>query len=208
MSLNIAVMISGGGTNLQSIINAINSGYLKSSIEIVISDNEKAYGLERAKKESVETICLSKKNFDSIEIYEERLLKTLQEKKIDLIVLAGYLSIIPKTIIDNFKNKIINIHPSLIPSFCGKDYYGIKVHEEVLNRGVKVTGATTHFVDEGVDTGAIILQKAVNVLEGITAKKLAEEVLKVEHEILIDTIKLIEDEKITICERKVLLKEN
>ncbi|WP_100065674.1 phosphoribosylglycinamide formyltransferase [Miniphocaeibacter massiliensis] len=196
MSLNIAVMVSGGGTNLQSIIDAVKSGVLKSKVKVVISNNKNAYGLIRAKKENIESIHISKKDFKNSAEYEKELLKILKDREIDLIVLAGYLGIIPESIVSEFKDKIINIHPSLIPSFCGKDFYGIKVHEKALERGVKITGATTHFVDSGIDTGKIIKQKAIEIKEGTTAKELQEQVLEVEHKILVESIKNIEQNKV------------
>lgn len=207
MGLNIAVMVSGGGTNLQSIIDAIDNKVLKSKINLIISNNKDAYGLERGRKNNIESVYLSKKGFNSIDEYEEELLGLLKKNNIDLIVLAGYLGIVSKGIVEEFKNKIVNIHPSLIPSFCGKDFYGLKVHEKVLEYGVKITGATTHFVDEGVDTGAIIIQEVVKVENEMTPEELQQRVLKVEHEILVKTIKAIEDDKIIFKGRRVILED-
>lgn len=206
MSLRLAVMISGGGTNLQSIIDASEENSIQSKIEIIISNNKNAYGLTRGKKHGIDSIYLSEKEFNNKEEYEKELLKILEKKEIDLIVLAGYLSKIPLNIVKKYRNKIVNIHPSLIPSFCGKGFYGIKVHEKALEYGVKVTGATTHFVDENFDTGGIILQKPVIVKEKIVASELQKEVLKIEHEILVETIKLIEEEKLKIAGRNISYK--
>ena len=167
--LRIAVLVSGGGTNLQAIIDAIAA---------VISNNKNAYALERAKQAGIKDIVVSPKDFETREVFNENLLKTLQEVNPDLIVLAGYLVVIPESVIDAFENRIINIHPSLIPAFCGTGYYGLKVHEAALKRGVKVVGATVHFVDKGTDTGPIIMQKAVAVQNGDTPKVLQQRVME------------------------------
>ena len=164
--LKIAVCVSGGGTNLQAIIDAIDSGKIRNTqISVVISNNKNAYALTRAKDAGIEGICISPKEYDNREDFNEAFLNKLDSYEVDLVVLAGFLVVIPEAMIKKYRNKIINIHPSLIPSFCGTGYYGLKVHEGALARGVKVTGATCHFVDEGTDTGPIILQKAVEVLE-------------------------------------------
>ena len=171
--LRIAVLVSGGGTNLQAIIDAIAAGKITDTeIAAVISNNKNAYALERAKQAGIKDIVVSPKDFETREVFNENLLKTLQEVNPDLIVLAGYLVVIPESVIDVFENRIINIHPSLIPAFCGTGYYGLKVHEAALKRGVKVVGATVHFVDKGTDTGPIIMQKAVAVQNGDTPKVL------------------------------------
>lgn len=177
--LRIAVLVSGGGTNLQAIIDAIAAGKITDTeIAAVISNNKNAYALERAKQAGIKDIVVSPKNFETREIFNENLLKTLQEVNPDLIVLAGYLVVIPEIVIDAFENRIINIHPSLIPAFCGTGYYGLKVHEAALKRGVKVVGATVHFVDKGTDTGPIIMQKAVAVQNGDTPKVLQQRVME------------------------------
>ena len=177
--LRIAVLVSGGGTNLQAIIDAIAAGKITDTvIAAVISNNKNAYALERAKQAGIKDIVVSPKDFETREIFNENLLKTLQEVNPDLIVLAGYLVVIPEIVIDAFENRIINIHPSLIPAFCGTGYYGLKVHEAALKRGVKVVGATVHFVDEGTDTGPIIMQKAVAVQNGDTPKVLQQRVME------------------------------
>lgn len=188
--LKIAVCVSGGGTNLGAIFDAIDSGKIKNGeIVTVISNNAGAYALERAKARGVEAKCISPKDYETREEFNEALLEGLKATGADLVVLAGFLVNVPAEIIREFKGRIINIHPSLIPSFCGKGYYGLKVHEGVLERGVKVTGATVHFVDEGIDTGRIIAQKAVEVMEGDTPKVLQQRVMEqAEWIILPDTI--------------------
>lgn len=177
--LRIAVLISGGGTNLQAIIDAIAAGKITDTeIAAVISNNRNAYALERAKQAGIKDIVVSPKDFETRDVFNENLLKILQEVNPDLIVLAGYLVVIPEIVIDAFENRIINIHPSLIPAFCGTGYYGLKVHEAALKRGVKVVGATVHFVDKGTDTGPIIMQKAVAVQNGDTPKVLQQRVME------------------------------
>lgn len=177
--LRIAVLVSGGGTNLQAIIDAIAAGKITDTeIAAVISNNRNAYALERAKQAGIKDIVVSPKNFETRDVFNENLLKILQEVNPDLIVLAGYVVVIPEIVIDAFENRIINIHPSLIPAFCGTGYYGLKVHEAALKRGVKVVGATVHFVDKGTDTGPIIMQKAVAVQNGDTPKVLQQRVME------------------------------
>ncbi len=162
--LRIGVLVSGGGTNLQAIIDALKAGIItNASIEIVISNNPNAYALERAKNNGINAECISPKDFESREEFNDALINRLDECNLDLIVLAGCMVVLPAKLIEKYRNKIINIHPALIPAFCGKGFYGLHVHEEVLKRGVKLTGATVHFVDEGNDTGPIILQKDVEV---------------------------------------------
>lgn len=177
--LKIAVLVSGGGTNLQAIIDAIDAGTItNAAIDVVISNNANVYALERAKKHGIEAMCLSPKSYETREQFNDALTQTIVDRQIDLVVLAGYLVIIPPQLIAAYKNRIINIHPSLIPSFCGTGFYGLKVHEEALKRGVKVTGATCHFVDEGTDTGPIILQKAVEIQPDDTPKTLQQRVME------------------------------
>lgn len=177
--LRVCVCVSGGGTNLQAIIDAIDAGKITNAqIVRVISNNKTAYALERAKEHQIDAIAVSPKDYETRELFNEALLQTINEVQPDLIVLAGFLVVIPKEMIAQYRNRIINIHPSLIPSFCGTGYYGLKVHEAALERGVKVTGATVHFVDEGTDTGPIILQKAVNVEPGDTPKVLQQRVME------------------------------
>ena len=172
-------MVSGGGTNLQAILDAIDSGKITNAkVEVVISNNPGAYALERARDHGIEAVCISPKSFESRAAFNEAFLKKTDEYNLDLIVLAGFLVTIPEEMIRKYRNKIINIHPSLIPSFCGVGYYGLKVHEAALARGVKVTGATVHYIDEGVDSGPILLQKAVEVQPGDTPQVLQRRVME------------------------------
>ena len=196
--LNIGVLISGGGTNLQAIIDETKSGGINGTVKLVISNKEDAYGLERARLSGIKAIY---------ETDEDKIIGLLKENNIDLIVLAGYLKIITPKFVDEFRNKIINIHPSLIPSFCGKGYYGEKVHQGVIDYGAKVTGATVHFVDEGADTGAIIMQETVNVEQDDDAKTLSKRVLEVEHRILKESIRLFCENKLSIQGRRVFIDE-
>ena len=177
--LNIVVLVSGGGTNLQAILDAIDNGNIRNArVVAVISNNAGAYALERARSRGINALCVSPKSFEDREAFNRALLETVDGFAPDLIVLAGFLVTIPPAMIQKYRNRIINVHPSLIPSFCGVGYYGLKVHEAALKRGVKVTGATVHFVDEGVDSGPIILQKAVDVLPGDDAKTLQRRVME------------------------------
>ena len=196
--LNIGVLISGGGTNLQAIIDETKSGGINGTVKLVISNKEDAYGLERARLSKIKAVY---------ETDEDKIIELLKENNIDLIVLAGYLKIITPKFVDEFRNKIINIHPSWIPSFCGKGYYGEKVHQGVIDYGAKVTGATVHFVDEGADTGTIIMQEAVNVEQDDDAKSLAKRVLEVEHRILKESIRLFCENKLSIQGRRVFINE-
>lgn len=207
--LRLAVLVSGGGTNLQAILDAIDEGTITNAeVSVVISNNAGAYALERAKKKGIDAVYLSPKTFASRETFNEALLAKLQSYNVDLVVLAGCLVVIPQSIVDAYPNKIINIHPSLIPSFCGTGYYGLKVHEGVLSRGVKVTGATVHFVDGGTDTGPIILQKAVEVHEGDTPKALQQRVMEeAEWVIMPRAIDLIANGKVTVEDGHVKIKE-
>lgn len=177
--LKVAVLVSGGGTNLQAILDAVETGRIRNAeVVAVISNNPQAYALERAKKHGIPAVCVSRKACGSQEAFDDALLKAIQDSGADLVVLAGCLVVIPEKIIQKYRGRIINIHPSLIPSFCGTGYYGLKVHEAALARGVKVTGATVHFVDEGTDTGPILLQKAVEVKEGDTPEILQRRVME------------------------------
>ena len=198
--LKIGVMVSGGGTNLQAILDAIDNGQIKDAeVRVVISNNPGAYALERAKNHGIEAVCLSPKSFENREQFHEALLDKVDEYRLDLIVLAGFLVAIPAAMIRKYPNRIINIHPSLIPSFCGIGYYGLKVHEAALARGVKLTGATVHFVDEGMDSGPIILQKAVEVLPGDTPQILQKRVMEeAEWKILPQAIQMIADGRISV----------
>lgn len=200
--LKIAVCVSGGGTNLQAIIDAIESGKIKDTkIEFVFSNNKNAYALTRAENKGIKTISLSKKDIPEVKAYDEKMTEIFKSAGIDLIVLAGFLHNLSPEFTRAFKNRIINIHPSLIPSFCGKGFYGLHVHEGVLNRGVKVTGATVHMVDEGIDTGRILMQKAVCVDEGDTPEVLQKRVMEqAEWVILPETINKIASGEIKIGE--------
>ena len=196
--LRVGVLVSGGGTNLQAILDAIDAGSIRNAkVEVVISNNAGAFALERAKKHGIPAECLSPKDFASRNEFNEALVAKIDSYDLDLIVLAGYLVKIPEIMIEKYRNKIINIHPSLIPSFCGVGYYGLKVHEAALARGVKVTGATVHFVDSGMDTGPILLQKAVEVQNGDTPETLQRRVMEqAEWKLLPQAIDLIANEKI------------
>ncbi|MCI8512318.1 MAG: phosphoribosylglycinamide formyltransferase [Lachnospiraceae bacterium] len=177
--LRVGVFVSGGGTNLQAILDAIDSGRVTNArVEVVLSNNRDAYALERARKHRIAAECLSPKDFPDREAFNRALTAKADSYGLDLIVLAGFLVKIPAELIAKYKNRIINIHPSLIPSFCGVGYYGLKVHEAALARGVKLTGATVHFVDEGMDSGPILLQKAVEVKPGDTPKLLQRRVME------------------------------
>ena len=177
--LKVGVLVSGGGTNLQAILDAIDVGRVKNAkVSFVFSNNANAYALERAKNAGIEAMALSPSSFETREEFNQAMLRALKERNLDLIVLAGFLVKIPPEMVEAFRGKIINIHPSLIPSFCGVGYYGLKVHEAALKRGVKVTGATVHYVDEGMDSGPIILQKAVEVKSGDTPKSLQQRVME------------------------------
>ncbi|MGH4050963.1 MAG: phosphoribosylglycinamide formyltransferase [Clostridium sp.] len=199
--LKIAVLVSGSGSNLQAIIDNIESGNLDCSIEAVISDKKNAYGVERAKSKNINTYILDRKQLGTG--LSDEILRIV-DGKVDLIVLAGFLSILQGELLGVFKNKIINIHPSLIPSFCGGGMYGLKVHEKAIEIGVKFSGCTVHFVDEGTDSGPIIIQKVVDVYAADDAKDLQQRVLAQEHKALPEAIKLISEKAIKIDGRKVL----
>lgn len=207
--LRLAVLVSGGGTNLQAIIDAIDKKTITNAeISVVISNNPGAYALERAKTHGIDALCVSPKNYENRAAFNQALLETLQSYKPDLVVLAGCLVVIPEIMVKAFPNKIINIHPALIPAFCGTGYYGLKVHEAVLKRGAKVTGATVHFVDEGTDTGPIILQKAVEVKEGDTPEILQRRVMEeAEWVIMPKAIDLIANDRIVVEDGIVKTKE-
>ncbi len=198
----IAVLISGSGSDLQSVIDAIDSGYIKAEIEAVISDKADAYGLERARNKNIKTWYIDKKQYGDDSSDE---ILNILKGKVDLIVLAGFLSILKGDIIKEFKDKIINIHPSLIPSFCGPRMYGLKVHQAAIDYGVKVSGCTVHFVDDGTDTGPIILQKTVPVYNEDTAETLQKRVLEQEHIALPEAVKLISESRVIIQNRKVVI---
>ncbi len=177
--LRVGVMVSGGGTNLQAILDAVEEGRITNAeIEVVISNNPGTYALERAKNHGIEAVCMSPKDYETRDDFNRAFLEKVDEYHLDLIVLAGFLVKIPEAMVEKYEHRIINIHPSLIPSFCGVGYYGLKVHEAALARGVKVTGATVHYVDGGMDTGPIILQKAVEVQENDTPELLQRRVME------------------------------
>ncbi len=207
--LKIAVLVSGGGTNLQAIMDAIADGTITDTqIVTVISNNAGAYALERANAAGIAANCISPKNYESRALFNEALLEAVQASGADLIVLAGFLVVIPEQMIRAYRNRIINIHPSLIPSFCGTGYYGLKVHEGVLARGVKVTGATVHFVDEGTDTGPILLQKAVEVRQDDTPQSLQRRVMEeAEWKLLPRAIDLIAHDRVRVEGAKTVILE-
>lgn len=203
--LNVLVLVSGGGTNLQAIIDAVEAGEITNTKLVgVISNNKNAYALERAKKHGIRSLCISPKQFGTREEFNEKFLEAVDEMEPDLIVLAGFLVVIPPEMIQKYRNRIINIHPSLIPAFCGTGFYGLKVHEAALTRGVKVVGATVHFVDEGTDTGPIILQKAVEVEPDDTPEVLQRRVMEqAEWKILPRAIDLIANGKVEVRDNRV-----
>ena len=206
--LNIVVLVSGGGTNLQAIIDSIASGKITNTkITAVISNNKNAYALTRAEENNIPGICISPKDYANREMFNEALLEKINSYSPDLIVLAGCLVILPSTLIKQYSNRIINIHPSLIPSFCGQGFYGLKVHEGVLERGCKITGATVHFVDDGTDTGPIILQKAVEVKDDDTPEILQKRVMtEAEWNILPQAINLIANGRVEVKDKKTYIK--
>lgn len=196
--VKIGVLISGGGTNLQAVIDGCENKSINGEVRVVISNKEEAYGLERARNHKITAIC---------EKDENKIIEILKENEVELVILAGYLKIVSPKLVNEYRNKIINIHPSLIPAFCGKGYYGEKVHQGVIDYGAKVTGATVHFVDEGADTGPIIMQKTIEVKQDDDAKKLAERVLEVEHEILTKSISMFCENKLTVNGRRVYIND-
>ncbi len=198
--LKIGVLVSGGGTNFQAIIDAISAGDLKDTeIVTLVSSNPNAYALERAKKHGIDAVCIQKKEYETDELYQMALIEHMQKKGVELVVMAGFMVVIGSLFINAFENKIINIHPSLIPAFCGNGYYGLKVHEAALEKGVKVTGATVHFVTEETDAGPIIMQKPVSVLEGDTPEQLQRRVMEeAEWKILPASIQLFAHNKLKV----------
>lgn len=208
--LKIVVMVSGGGTNLQAIIDGVKDGTISNTeIAGVISNNKNAYALLRAQESGIPNVCVSPKDFASREKFNEALLETVDGFAPDLIVLAGFLVVIPPAMTEKYQNRMINIHPSLIPAFCGTGFYGLKVHEAALARGVKVVGATVHFVDEGTDTGPILLQKAVEVKQGDTPEVLQRRVMEqAEWKILPQAIDLIANGKVKVENKKALITAN
>ncbi|KAI4442710.1 Phosphoribosylglycinamide formyltransferase [Schaedlerella arabinosiphila] len=205
--LNVVVMVSGGGTNLQAIIDAVDNGTITNTrLAGVISNNKNAYALERARIRGIPAQCVSPKDYEERAQFNRKLLEAVDAYEPDLVVLAGFLVVIPPEMTAKYKNRMINIHPSLIPSFCGTGYYGLKVHEAALERGVRVVGATVHFVDEGTDTGPILLQKAVEVKQGDTPKELQRRVMEqAEWKILPRAIDLIANGKVTVKDKKAII---
>lgn len=202
----LAVMVSGGGTDLQSVIDGVQSGKIPGEIAVVIASKPGVYALERAKKAGIPGVVICKKDYPDEQAFFDANLGALREYGVEGVILAGYLSILGKQMIEAYPNKIINIHPSLIPSFCGKGYYGLRVHQAVLDYGAKVSGATVHFVDEGADTGPIILQRAVSVLPEDTAESLQQRILEVEHEILPEAVALFCADRLLVQGRKVTIR--
>lgn len=206
---NIVVLVSGGGTNLQALIDAQNNGEIKNGkISCVVSSNPNAYALERAKNNSIDTDIIRRKDYNSLDEYDKALTELLKSKNADLVVLAGFMTVLGSGVINAFENKIINIHPALIPSFCGKGFYGLHVHEAVLEKGVKITGATSHFVNEVCDGGPIIMQKAVEVKNEDTPEVLQKRVMEqAEWEILPKSVALFCDDKIIVVNNKTIVEE-
>ncbi|MDF2675857.1 MAG: phosphoribosylglycinamide formyltransferase [Bacillota bacterium] len=204
--IKIGILVSGSGTNLQSIINSVESGFINGKIQVVISNKENAYGLQRARNHNIGAVFINEKNYSNIEEYNEAIIKELKSHGVELVVLAGYIKILTNKFIETYSNKIINIHPSLIPSFCGKGYYGLKVHEAAINYGVKLSGATVHFVNEEADNGPIIFQESVSVHYDDTAETLQERILEVEHKLLPLALKYYCENKIEVVGRKVKIK--
>ncbi len=203
--LKIGVLISGSGSNLQSIIDNIEKGHINGKITVVISNKSDAYGLERARQHNIDAVVVNQKEYENFEAYNDAIILELEKHGVEVIILAGYLKILSSKFIETYRNRIINIHPSLIPSFCGKGYYGLKVHEAAVNYGVKLSGATVHFVDEEADTGPIIMQESVSVECDDTAETLQKKVLKIEHKILPLAIKYFCEGKIEVIGRKVII---
>lgn len=205
--LKIGVLLSGSGTNLQSLIDSTKSGEINGEIAVVISDKEDAYGLERARMNGIDAVFVDAKWYENRTAFNDEIVSVLKKHGVVLVVLAGYLKILSPEFIGEYRNKIINIHPSLIPSFCGKGYYGLRVHEAVIEYGAKITGATVHFVDEEADAGPIILQDAVEVYWDDTPEVLQQRVLKVEHRLLPAAVKYYCDGRIETEGRKVKIRE-
>lgn len=207
--LRVLVCVSGGGTNLQALIDAVESGQIADTkIVRVISNNKGAFALSRAARHGIEGVCVSPKDFADREAFNEAFLQAVDEAEPELIVLAGFLVVIPPQMIQKYRNRILNIHPSLIPSFCGTGYYGLKVHEKALSRGVKVTGATVHFVDEGTDTGPIVLQKAVEIRADDTPESLQRRVMEEAEWILLPkAVELFAQGKIRVTDGRTVIAE-
>lgn len=206
-TLKVGVLVSGNGTNLQAIIDKSETGEIPAKVAVVISNKEDAYALQRAAKHSIPNFVIKPREFPDRRSYEQKMIDVLKIHEVELVVLAGFMKILSPHFIGAFRNKIINIHPSLIPAFCGKEFYGMRVHQAVIDYGVKITGATVHFVDENIDAGPIIIQKAVEVKDNDTAETIALKVHQIEHQILPEAIRLFAEGKIKIVGRKVLVEE-
>lgn len=204
-SVNIGVLISGGGTNLQAIIDNIKAGNIDGKIRVVISNRKDAYGLIRTRNAGIEGLYIDEDEYDTEGEFYERIVQELNKRDVELVVLAGYMKVLPEKFVEEYAGRIINVHPSLIPSFCGRGCYGDRVHKMALDYGVKITGVTVHFVDEGTDTGPIILQRAVEVMDDDTVDTLKQRVLKVEHKALPEAIRLYCQGRLTIKGRKVII---
>lgn len=206
--LKIGVLVSGGGTNLQAIIDRIEAGDIRAEIELVISSNPRAYALERAKKHGIEPICIRKRDFDSPGQYTEALLNAFQKKNVGLVLMAGFNFILDPLFIRAYESKMMNVHPALIPSFCGKGYYGLRVHQAVLAKGVKLTGATVHFVTEEADDGPIILQKAIEVMEDDTPETLQKRVMEQCEQIIYpEAVRLFSENRLVVEGNRVRRKD-
>ncbi|NLZ72049.1 MAG: phosphoribosylglycinamide formyltransferase [Clostridiaceae bacterium] len=207
MKKNIAVLVSGGGSNLQSLIDSQKNTYFQGEIKLVISNNKNAYGLERAKQNQIPAFYINKQEYPQNEDYDQQILKLLKEYQIDLIVLAGYLKYVTPILIDAYKNKIMNIHPALLPAFGGKNFYGMKVHQALYERGAKISGATVHFVDAGQDTGPIIVQESIPLDQNWQPEDIQKAVLKVEHKILPLAVKYFCENRLTVEKTRVYIKD-
>ena len=203
--VKIGVLVSGGGTNLQALIDNIDNGNIRGEITVVIANRKNAYGLERAKNKGIPSVYIDRKKFENDIDYDREIIRILDEHNVELVVLAGYLKILSEELINKFRNRIINIHPSLIPSFCGKGFYGEKVHKAVLEYGVKITGATVHFVDYETDSGPIILQYTAVVNDNDTVESLQKRVLDIEHKALTEAVKLFCEGRLNVEGRNVLI---
>ncbi len=207
MKKNIAVLVSGGGSNLQSLIDSQKNTYFQGEIKLVISNNKNAYGLERAKQNQIPAFYINKQEYPQNEDYDQQILKLLKEYQIDLIVLAGYLKYVTPILIDAYPNQIMNIHPALLPAFGGKNFYGMKVHQALYERGAKISGATVHFVDAGQDTGPIIVQESIPLDQNWQPEDIQKAVLKVEHKILPLAVKYFCENRLTVEKTRVYIKD-
>ena len=207
MKKNIAVLVSGGGSNLQSLIDSQKNTYFQGEIKLVISNNKNAYGLERAKQNQIPAFYINKQEYPQNEDYDQQILKLLKEYQIDLIVLAGYLKYVTPILIDAYPNQIMNIHPALLPAFGGKNFYGMKVHQALYERGAKISGATVHFVDAGQDTGPIIVQESIPLDQNWQPEDIQKAVLKVEHKILPLAVKYFCENRLTVEKARVYIKD-